>query len=195
MEGTYPIMLDGALWGKLTVSGKGSMTVFEADCPMREGIIRLSVYGQGKEGRLGVLMPREGRLVLRRALSRAAMRDFPGEIEHVGPSGELPPETPPAPAEVTETAVPVGAAPGEEAEEEAAPETVQDSMPGDDLSDLYWYSSPDGALVCFDGEHSLIALPLGDGRIPEQFPGMRKSIEGREYMVYITKNGRIAAEG
>lgn len=65
------------------------------------------------------------------------------------------------------------------------------TCPGGGEEELYWYSSPDGALVCFDGERSLIALPLGDGRIPRNIEGQLRTVEGKKYMVYITKNGRI----
>ena len=60
-----------------------------------------------------------------------------------------------------------------------------------DIEDVYWYASPDGALVCFDGEQNLIALPLGDERVPAHVRGWPKTIEGREYVVYRTKDGRI----
>ena len=59
------------------------------------------------------------------------------------------------------------------------------------LEDNYWYASPDGALVCFDGERNLIALPVGDPRIPEGGGGWTQSIEGRDYVVYRTKDGRL----
>ena len=59
------------------------------------------------------------------------------------------------------------------------------------IEDLYWYASPDGALVCFDGTENLIALPLGDARIPGGGGGWRKRIEGRDYIVYRTKDGRL----
>jgi glucose dehydrogenase len=57
--------------------------------------------------------------------------------------------------------------------------------------ELYWYSSPDGALVSFDGERSLVALPVGDERIPGNISGQEREIEGKRYMVYAVKNERI----
>ena len=65
-----------------------------------------------------------------------------------------------------------------------------EGSPGN-MEDLCWYASPDGALVCFDGVHSLIALPLKDERVPQNIPGQPRQIEGRDYLVYETKNGRI----
>ena len=67
-----------------------------------------------------------------------------------------------------------------------------EGSPGD-MEDLCWYASPDGALVCFDGVHSLIALPLKDERVPKNIPGQPRQIEGRDYLVYMTKNGRIVS--
>ena len=170
LEGTYPIMIDGALAGKLTVTAQGARTAFDAVCRRMEGVVRISVYGGGAEGCLGVLAPENDGLSLHKTLSRTELKAFPQEIESVERSGTARPAQPeevPAPPEPPE-----------------APET-------ESADDLCWYSSPDGALVCFDGTHSLIALPLGDDRIPAEFGGQRRTVEGKEYMVYITKNGRI----
>lgn len=82
--------------------------------------------------------------------------------------------------------------PGEPAEGSEEGKNAAGTHPGGGEEELYWYSSPDGALVCFDGERSLIALPLGDGRIPRNIQGQLRTVEGKKYMVYITKNGRIA---
>ena len=80
-----------------------------------------------------------------------------------------------------------------ESKQEASdiPSEPEDSP--DDMEDLCWYASPDGALVCFDGVHSLIALPPADERVPQNIPGQPRQIEGRNYLVYETKNGRIVS--
>lgn len=170
MEGVYPIWIDGETVGKLTVHAAGGRTAFSAVCRPMEGVVRISVYGGGREGYLGVLAPENGALTLEKSLSRAAMREFPAAIERVERAGmqELPlppqpdPETPPESAEVPE-----------------------------DTSGLSWYASPDGALVAHDGARDLIALPVGDSRIPPNLPGRSRTIEGRDYVVYITKDGRV----
>lgn len=170
MEGVYPIMIDGEIVGKLTVRAAGGRTVFSARSRPLEGVVRISVYGGGREGYLGVLAPEGDALTLEKSFSRAALRDFPTEIERVERAGmqtlPLPPEreTPPEP------------------EPEALPE---------DTSGLSWYASPDGALVAHDGARDLIALPIGDERIPPSVPGRDRTIEGKDYVVYITKDGRI----
>ena len=187
---TYPIMLDGVLAGKLKVEEKGARTVFDAECKMRPELVRISVYGGGREGYLGVLAPEGEALILHRALSREQMRAFPAEIESVERAGRSAaaaaepeaPSEPKAPA-APETPADAGRAPAPvEEEKEAVPA---------DTGTLDWYASPDGALVCFDGEHSLIALPLGDARIPEGVAGQRRAIEGGDYLVYPTKDGKI----
>ena len=251
---TYPIIIDGALAGKLTVDRQGPRTAFDAECAMRPDLLRISVYGGGREGYLGLLAPEGERLTLHRLFSRSQLRDFPQEIERVERAG-LPPEVPDAAAEAGEPEVPAEqrepeAAPAQEAsegvqmsktamEKEAPkpcpeperaaepdvqepgpepesppepdtpkscpnPESKPEPQPADasaareqastpEEEPLDWFASPDGALVCFDGVHSLIALPLGDERIPAGVPGEQREIEGREYLVYRTRDGRLEA--
>jgi len=255
MEETYPIVIDGKLVGEMKIYKEGMMTVFEADCRMCEGILRLSAYGSGGEGYIGVLAPRGERLCLRKSFSPNAMRAMPSPIELVaaaglqtvslkesdsGKEGE-PAETwlkdeekvaAPGSDEIISAAAllpsaevvfapqgvpkPEKAQTGEDAAEQKAemeklPEKGEgaantkplEGMAGalgfagegeiseDMLNDVFWYSSPDGALVCFNGERSLIALPEGDARIPGNLEPIKKTIEGKMYFIYITRNGRI----
>ena len=187
-QGVYPLLLDGERAGEVRVSAEGAWTVFSVDCAMRPGIVRVSVYGAGREGYLGVLAPEGERLTLCRRISRSALREFPAQIEYAAAAGApipaAPPEEPPEGSEAAECEAP--AAPPEP---EKAPEEKDASPPG--LEDLYWYASPDGALVCFDGTENLVALPLGDARIPAGGGGWQKTIEGRAYMVYRTRDGRL----
>ena len=167
LDGTYPIIIDEKMAGKLRVYTKGASTCFEAECVNLDGLVRISVYGGGAEGYLGVLAPEGERMCLRKSFSRAALCAFPQEIESVERSGR---------AQV----------------EAAAPEVCAQAEEPCAEPSLLWYSSPDGALVCFDGQRSLIALPLGDARIPTGCSGgVHRVIEGREYTVFATKNGRI----
>ena len=201
---TYPIIIDGALAGKLTVDRRGPRTAFDAVCAMQPGLLRISVYGGGREGYLGLLAPEGERLTLHRTFSRSQLRDFPREIERVERAG-LPPEAPAA-AEAGEPDAAKAGEPEPNAPEpetapepEAAPEPVaeptppepetREPAPAEELLD--WFASPDGALVCSDGLRRLIALPLGDERIPEGVPGERRQIEGREYLVYRTRDDRL----
>ncbi len=255
-EGTYPVMIDGVPVGKLSVICQGALTAFDVHCRAMPGIVRLSVYGGGREGYLGVLAPENGGIGLHKKFSRNDLRGFPQSIESVEPSGLLAerpavsePETTeaqgheaapeqaeeakrPEKAETTEATeeteklsdrdagaaccdtfpVLTGALPpcaeacgflcgdGQEAcgqaaqDDSAAAPDDPEARAADD--DLFWYASPDGALVCFDGTRSLIALPVGDERIPEGdgFAGVLRIVEGREYMIFRTKNGKLVRE-
>ena len=156
MEGKYPLLIDGRESGELRVTRRGALTLFEAEAEDGGGILRLSVYGGGREGYLGVMSPSgEGRVALRRQLSRAALRDFPEQIEYAAPAGAAP--------AVTE------------------PEPGQDEGPE---GGLIWYSSPDGTLSAHDGRRLLVALPADDARVPAWAGDVVRSINGRKYVVF-----------
>ena len=84
----YPVYIDGKKAGRLTVCRQGLYTVYSARVEKREGLLRLSVYGQGREGRLGLMQPGDKCLYLERRLSNEAQRGFPRRIEYAAPSGE-----------------------------------------------------------------------------------------------------------
>jgi hypothetical protein len=86
-EGKLPIIIDGELCGAVEVSRRGGMTVFSARCRMLDGLLRLSVYGSGGEGYLGVMAPIDGELRLERSLSRTAMRGFPEQADFASRAG------------------------------------------------------------------------------------------------------------
>lgn len=88
LTGNYPIIIDGRETGRISVDREGLFWCFEASSEMCDGIIRLSVYGDGKEGYLGVMEPRGNGLRLRRKLSRAGLTAFPNSITHGGRQGE-----------------------------------------------------------------------------------------------------------
>ena len=81
MSETYPVLINGEKKGALTVSREGLTTRFDAKCEDPGTLVRLSVYGGGKEGYLGVMTPENGALTLHRRLTRAALAAFPAEIE------------------------------------------------------------------------------------------------------------------
>ena len=224
----YPIVIDGELAGKLTAERQGARTAFYAECRPLPGLVRISVYGGGREGYLGLLAPEDGKLTLRKTLSRDAMRAFPAEIESVERAGREPlaaaDEKPKPSAQESraagmpapETGTAHGAAPdgredaaaetGEETEEaretpeiaaeaetashrDCPPEKERNAPPEDEGP--FWYSSPDGALVCFDGTKTLLALPPEDPRIPAGTAGERRVVEGREYVVFPAREERV----
>ena len=163
MVGTYPIIIKGENCGELRIVKEGAYTRFVADCENFGELIRLSVYGDGVEGYLGVPMPINGRLYLDKRLSPNAMRGFPQRIERCTLAGEKP-ET-------------------KEAEIEATPEPIAEEQ--EELT--CWYATTDGALVSRSGEQEMVALPPEDERIPSDIPGQPRIIDGKEYLVYITK--------
>ena len=168
MEGKYPLLIDGRESGELRVTRRGALTLFEAEAEDGGGILRLSVYGGGREGSLGVMSPSgEGRVALRRQLSRAALRDFPEHIEYAAPAGAAPAVTEPEP--------------GPEPESAPEPEPGQDEGPE---GGLIWYSSPDGTLSAHDGRRLLVALPADDARVPAWAGDVVRSINGRKYVVF-----------
>lgn len=87
IAGTYPIILDGLTEGEITVSREGLFWVFDAKCNMRDEIVRLSVYGDGVEGYLGTMEPKNDMLFLTKKLSRSALSAFPQNITHAGQKG------------------------------------------------------------------------------------------------------------
>ncbi len=88
ISGNYPIILDGETTGELTVTREGLFWSFEAKCEMRDEIVRLSVYGDGKEGYLGIMEPFGDMLRLTKKFSRSALSEFPISISHAGQKGE-----------------------------------------------------------------------------------------------------------
>lgn len=168
MERKYPLLIDGRESGELRVTRRGALTLFEAEAEDGGGILRLSVYGGGREGYLGVMSPSgEGRVALRRQLSRAALRDFPEQIEYAAPAGAAPAVTEPEP--------------GPEPESAPEPEPGPDEGPE---GGLIWYSSPDGTLSAHDGRRLLVALPADDARVPAWAGDVVRSINGRKYVVF-----------
>lgn len=91
LSGCYPIILDGEDTGQVSVSREGLFWRFEARCKMREELLRLSVYGQGAEGYLGVMEPVDGELWLSKKLSRNGLSGFPPVISYATRAGETPP--------------------------------------------------------------------------------------------------------
>lgn len=165
MEGSWPVMFGGREIGSLRAHERGAMTVFEAEAADPGGVLRLSVYGGGREGYLGVMSPAgEGRVALRRSLSRAALWGFPERIEYAAPSGEAAPAPEP---------------------EKPAPEPVSEPEPEPEPEDgLIWYSSPDGTLSAHDGRRLLVALPADDARVPAWAGDVVRYINGRKYVVF-----------
>ena len=162
----HPIIIDGNAAGSLTVTEDGLFTVFEATLPGCGELLRLSVYGGGREGYLGVMQPWSGGLYLRRRLSRSELRRMPEVIEYAAPAGLC-------------TTAEGGRAETEPEYDTHNTEAVENK---DGEDGLLWFSRPDGTLTAFDGRGSIVAIPA---ELRRDAPGaVIKKINGRIYMLF-----------
>lgn len=200
---TYPIRIYGRETGTLQVCQEGMYTVFRAVSECSGEVIRLCVFGGGKSGYLGVMVPDgNGCATLTRRLSKSAMCNFPEVIEYAGmeapgadvctPCPELScplppqPEEPPRPEpDCPEPPTPPVETPPE-ATEPDCPETCVKlpDVPQTAEDDILWYSCPDGTLTTFDGKRNLIALPADDVRTPRGAESTVRVIDGKEYIIF-----------
>ena len=152
----YPIYIEGRRSGTLSETAEGLYTVFQADCPRRNGLIRLWLHGGGQSACLGLLAPRGERLVLTRRLSRRARAAFPRLIERVSDeprSGAVPRAAPLPPEPAT-----------------GAPEAAAEG----------WRALGDGTLLAADGRRAIpAALPPDSPLAPHLL-----RIGGRVYLVF-----------
>lgn len=174
-ERKFPVRLDGEIKGELTVASEGLLRRFDARCADPGRLVRLSVYGQGREGYLGVMEPENGALVLHRRLSRAETEAFPSVIEYAAEAGAsaaesaLVPEPPPRREERRRTGPRV-----------KAPE-----------EDTLWHPVGDGSLYAETKDGSFRAIPLALHGMPGSKIAERRTIEGVEYALFHLENGRI----
>ncbi len=217
MSEIYPIRFDGNEAGTLEVRPDGLFTEFRARCADPGRLIRLSVYGEGGEGYLGVMEPNGGELLLVRRISRAGMRDFPFVIRYAGETGR--PEDPPEEAEtisIPESSPPEmepeenpeaasrfgeAAAPAreespdctrEEAEaEREAPGTPAAPESPEEGTDLIWYQAGDGSLFTRVGERSYRAIPMAAWGLPMDHALEQRSIDGVQYAIFVLDEGKI----
>ena len=169
MEGTWPLILDGVECGTVTASRSGAYTVFTARALYSGPLKRISLYGGGNEGPLGVLAPDGDGVSLTRRMTRSELAAFPAQPEYAAESGSRPPAGP----------APEDDAPAAEAQAEGEPEQAPPEPDG-----VLWYSSPDGTLSRFDGQRLLVALPSEGVRVPGWANGVVQRINGREYVVF-----------
>jgi len=161
----YPIYIHHKDAGTLRVEQQGLYTRFSARFPDPGELIRLCVFGEGRSALLGVAMPEGGELVLERSFSRAALRDFPTDIEYAAPAGETLPE--PEPESAAEPTL------------NMEPHTEPTAEP-----ELIWYSRADGSLTTLWQGHSYVAVPLELCSAERESMLEQRRIEGREYAVF-----------
>ena len=185
MSEKIPIRLDGAVKGTLTVTREGLITLFEARCEDPGRLVRLSVYGGGKEGYLGVMGPERGALSLARRISRTGMSGFPEKIEYAAEAGQaaLPPEV--KPAEESPAASPAPprrnctTIPNVNARRCPRQPEKQPEEEG-----LLWYPTGDGSLYTLWQGRVYQAIPMAPYGLSRQQMVEKRSIQGIEYAVY-----------
>ncbi len=192
MSETYPVLISGEKKGTLTVSREGLTTRFDAKCEDPGTLMRLSVYGGGKEGYLGVMTPENGVLTLHRRLTRAGMAQFPTEIELAAEAGrntsapERRPESERPPEKRAETAAPVQTTP-------AQPVAMQNTAPKprERAGDIVWRDAGDGSLYTVYKNQPYRAIPMAAWGLPTERMVEKRTIHGVEYAIFALKDGRI----
>ena len=203
MSETYPVLINGEKKGTLAISREGLTTRFDAKCEDPGTLVRLSVYGGGREGYLGVMTPENGALTLHRKLTRAALAAFPAEIEFAAEAGrksaapERKPEAGQTPEKRAEAAAPVQAAlvssaPGQNAARpNAAPMPNAAARPRERAGDIVWRDAGDGSLYTVYKNQPYRAIPMAAWGLPVERMVEKRVINGVEYAIFALKDGRI----
>ena len=199
MSETYPVLINGEKKGTLAVSREGLTTRFDAKCEDPGTLVRLSVYGSGREGYLGVMTPENGALTLHRKLTRAALAAFPAEIEFAAEAGRksAAPEQRPEAGQTPEAAAPVQAAPGSSAPGQnaarpnAAPMPNAAARPRERAGDIVWRDAGDGSLYTVYKNQPYRAIPMAAWGLPVERMVEKRVINGVEYAIFALKDGRI----
>ena len=192
MSETYPVLINGEKKGTLAVSREGLTTRFDAKCEDPGTLVRLSVYGGGREGYLGVMTPENGVLTLHRRLTRAALAAFPAEIEFAAEAGrksaapERRPENERPPEKRAETAAPVQTTPTQ-------PVAMQNTAPKprERAGDIVWRDAGDGSLYTVYKNQPYRAIPMAAWGLPTERMVEKRTIHGVEYAIFALKDGRI----
>lgn len=150
----YPIYIDGAESGVLTVTQEGIRTRIKAQCAKTQKVTRLSVFGGGMSANLGVLRPAGDVMLFEKCFTKNEMRAFPEKIEYAA-NCELKKEEPP------------------HIEREEKPEKTDE---------LTWIMSTNGCLVTRDGGQTLVAIPADGKRLKNT--GLVRRICGGDYLVF-----------
>ena len=197
MSETYPVMINGEKKGTLAVSREGLTTRFDAKCEDPGTLVRLSVYGGGREGYLGVMTPENGALTLHRKLTRAALASFPAEIEFAAEAGrktaapERKPEAVQTPEKCPEPA-PAQSSPGQGAPKpNAAPMPNAAPRPRERAGDIVWRDAGDGSLYTVYKNQPYRAIPMAAWGLPTERMVEKRTINGVEYAIFALKDGRI----
>ncbi|MDL2300245.1 hypothetical protein LJC01_01210 [Clostridiaceae bacterium OttesenSCG-928-D20] len=88
MEKSFSIYHNSKIIGELRLREEGLLSVFEGECENIGELFRLSVYGGGREGYIGVMLPSDDKFSIKKSLTKSEMRDFPKEIEYAARAGQ-----------------------------------------------------------------------------------------------------------
>ena len=90
---TYKILHSGKSIGTLEMSADGLYTVFTARCEPVSPRLRLCVFGETAHAYLGLMLPEDGALYLRRRLTRLACAKLPSPILYAAEEAAEPSES------------------------------------------------------------------------------------------------------
>lgn len=193
MEGTWPVRINGVECGTVSARREGAYTLFTAEA-VCNGVVRISLYGGGREGYLGVLAPdANGCMTLTRRVTRSALASFPATPEYAAESGLTPParrdeadeSSSDAPSAVEpEASGEIEAQAQAQAEVQTEAHAEAEPEPAPPAQDTLWYAAPDGTLSHFDGVKHWLAMPSDGVRVPSWAKGVIRRINGREYVVF-----------
>lgn len=127
----YPFYYKGKQRGILTLTRSGIYTALRIEADgIDEKILRVSVFGEGRECSLGVAESRDGHMLFEKKLSRNSMKELP-RIEYAAESnGRI-----------------------------DAPAEKQNAADKTENGGLVWKKRADGSLIANDGVSDIIALP------------------------------------
>lgn len=74
--------IEGVECGRLSLNCRGIMYELSAVCSVKNKIVHLSVFGDGKSAPIGVMQPCDEGLCLHRKLTRLQMQSLPAHIEY-----------------------------------------------------------------------------------------------------------------
>lgn len=205
LAGSYPILLNRAEAGTLTVAQDGLFWVFDAKCAMQTELVRLSVFGEGGEGYLGIMEPCGDSLVLTKRLSRASLAGFPLTITHAGVHGEAAASVIEAPQKTEIVAVNADDAP---LDENKPPSQQRISPPNSfvwrpcpcpcalvsGLAEKAALGSVRGSFFAQDGERTYIAVPVeAASAMPyESIPFLyQTNFDEKNFLICVVADGKI----
>ena len=201
ISGTYTITKNDREAGTVTISAKGLMTVFEAECSFfSDGVYRLFAVSGDNATSIGVMMPRNNGLALTKSFTKATLSALNIGLEAeflLAKSGELPILAPPPTPPTAVILPPDIAVPIPEPEIPEGWHAIQNPsvlFSGPDI--INSCKNAQGALVKTASGATLLAIPVSDDvpfpMMPVFCLGTPEKIDGRDYLMFTVKNGTLS---